>query len=281
MRKLIFLIPALAIPASALADSPYDGPPPITWTNLYIGVHGGWAHDKAEWGDGNNGPTVTALADVPSSTSESTSSDGFLGGFQIGAQKQFGQWVAGLEADLSGSNLETETGTSFRDGDETGGEFPSSFSFETSEFKRSELEVFGTARLRLGYLIKNDLLIYGTGGVAWGKFENTAGSSYSYEFNSPEFRSRDSVVTSASGDSNHIGWTIGAGFERLIGGGWSFKGEYLYADLGEDSVRLTGKGTFRSERTGSEPISQTFQTSTVLNVEHELHILRAGLNYRF
>lgn len=68
---------------------------------------------------------------------------------------------------------------------------------------------------------------------------------------------RDGV---GSGSDTVSGWTIGGGLEVKLDRAWSIKGEYLYVDL-DESINLSG-GPGRA------------------SIE-DLHIVRAGINYKF
>jgi outer membrane immunogenic protein len=100
----------------------------------------------------------------------------------------------------------------------------------------------GTVRGRVGYTFDR-FMPYVTGGVAFGDVEaNIAGFA-------------------GSKDTN-LGWTLGVGIEGVIAGNWTAKVEYLYADLGDTTCSAIACGT-------------------ATNVDLNLNILRAGLNYRF
>jgi outer membrane immunogenic protein len=87
----------------------------------------------------------------------------------------------------------------------------------------------------------NNWLFYVTGGVAGGDF--------------------DQNVPGLAGNSEVLfGWTVGAGVEVAFSGRWSAKLEYLYVDF-EDSTIPT-------------PVPTTADPN-------EVHIIRAGLNYRW
>ena len=58
------------------------------------------------------------------------------------------------------------------------------------------------------------------------------------------------------------GWTVGVGIEGVIAGNWTAKVEYLYADLGDTTCSAVACGV-------------------ATNVDLQLNIVRAGLNYRF
>lgn len=79
----------------------------------------------------------------------------------------------------------------------------------------SKIEDLGTARLRLGYLMTPDSLFYVTGGAAYAREKSTSAS-----------------VPAVNTKADHLGWTLGAGFEYMFAPQWSLKAEYLYADLG-------------------------------------------------
>lgn len=84
-------------------------------------------------------------------------------------------------------------------------------------------------------------LWYVKGGAAWADTE--------YRYN---------VFGTAS--DTRVGWTIGTGFEWALGPQWSAKLEYNYLDFGKDSFAFTGG-----------PV----------DVDTQVHLIKAGLNYRF
>jgi outer membrane immunogenic protein len=100
-----------------------------------------------------------------------------------------------------------------------------------------------TIRGRVGYSWDR-FLPYVTGGLALGDIQ---------------------VSRTAFGGSTETkaGWTIGTGIEGVIVGRWTGKIEYLYADLGSTNCSAASCG------------------GTGVNVDMHMHILRAGVNYRF
>jgi outer membrane immunogenic protein len=175
---------AIAAPASA-ADVPMRGPvykaAPVSlfnWTGFYIGGNAGYG-----WGDSDN------LA--PS---------GWSGGGQVGYNWQYApNWVFGLEADLSGSNLSDSNAVG-------------------APLVNSKVNYFGTARARLGYTVDR-VMVYGTGGLAWA-----------------HNRVNDGLVQD---DQTQVGWTAGAGVEYAFSPNWSTKLEWLYADYGNKIYALS------------------------------------------
>jgi outer membrane immunogenic protein len=103
-RSSLAIVSALvfAAPSAEAADMALKAPPPLpapimSWTGLYIGANagGGWAN--TEWQDNHNsvcpgnGGFNVASCDIPQK------SNSFIGGGQLGARWQTGQWVVGLE----------------------------------------------------------------------------------------------------------------------------------------------------------------------------------------
>jgi outer membrane immunogenic protein len=190
MKRLVLsgialAVAAFAAPANA-ADMPSRAPvykaaplPIFNWTGFYAGVHAGYG-----WGD-----------------SENLSPNGWFGGGQVGYNWQFTpSWVFGLEADLSGADIN----------DSNGGGLP---------ITSSKTNAFGTARARLGYTVDR-VMVYGTGGFAWA-------------------HNRVADIAGVRDDTTHFGWTAGAGVEYAFAPNWSAKVEYLYADYGSENYNLT------------------------------------------
>jgi outer membrane immunogenic protein len=113
----------------------------------------------------------------------------------------------------------------------------------------SEVEWFGTVRGRVGYALDN-LLLYGTGGFAYGDVKSSININGS------------GVSTS----DTQYGWTAGAGFEYGITKNITLKTEYLYVDLGSQTLL-------------DLPINDT--ANLKMDADTHFHTLKAGLNYKF
>jgi outer membrane immunogenic protein len=163
--------------------------------------------------------------------------DHFVAGVTAGYNHQFGNWVVGGEIDASFTDAEESIDPAI------GG---------IEEFQ-SDLDWLATARLRVGYAFDN-ILVYATAGGAAAETEDAVELVGGGFLN--ERRSRK-------------GWTAGAGFEWGISDNWSAKGEYLYVDLGEETVTENGGNVFP----GGGPDTVDF--------EHVYHLGRVGVNYRF
>lgn len=154
------------------------------WTGLYAGAHLGGDFVRN---------SVKGAGDADSST--------VFGGLTAGYNYQTGPWVFGAEGDI-GYGKATKTKTISGVGT-----------------LKSEKDWGGTARLRAGYAIDN-LLVYGTGGLAVGSFHSKL----------------NTTTSSTSKDSTKAGWTLGGGLEYAVAKNISVKGEYLYADYGRENV---------------------------------------------
>ncbi len=245
-----FAFGALMAPAMA-ADFPVKAPPlPVfSWTGLYIGANAGWGtlRDEALPYCTNPGGTAMGIG-CPDVFGGRVRGNGFLGGGQAGYNWQIGRWVLGLETDFQGADINGSTVV-------TGpfnvvGAVPLSgpASYTASE----KLSWLGTTRGRLG-LAFDRLLIYGTGGVAYGN----ASVSQSLRFApGPQSSSATSTMT---------GWTAGGGLEYAFAGNWSAKVEGMFYNLGTISTSSTAVTAFHETKS--------------FNVEGA--IARVGVNWRF
>ncbi|WP_441277753.1 outer membrane protein [Tardiphaga sp. 172_B4_N1_3] len=280
MKKLLiaaFAVAAVATgsPASAadLAARPYTKAPALApvynWTGFYIGGNAGYSWGKSRT-DTTFVNTATGAVIVPpagSITSGNFSMDGAIAGGQIGYNWQTpgSNWVWGLEADAQWSD--ERGGSAYRCANTLiGGACLPGLTFlppgatGTNIAVDQSLEWFGTVRGRVGVLASPTVLLYGTGGLAYGSIKSSAAIT--------GFTPAGVAVVSAGSASDvRIGWTVGAGVEAVISGPWTAKLEYLYMDLGSysSSYSLAPASTVRAD----------------VNSSFTDHILRAGINYRF
>jgi outer membrane immunogenic protein len=258
-RILGGIIMAAALSGSAFAADlgprSYDKAPamvaaPANWSGLYIGGNVGYG-----WGNGN---TDFVFLPAPTNfeidnTTLNSKSKGAIGGAQIGYNWQMGAIVTGLEADIQGSGIKGSARLSpifFNEGDPV---VPGSFL--SSDQK---LSWFGTLRGRLGATVTPDLLLYATGGLAYGHVDASANTFEASSFQFP-----------ASVSKTKAGWTVGAGAEWMFARNWSAKAEYLYLDLGN----VSAIGHFAAD--------PSFFLSTAYTWKIQENIVRAGVNYHF
>ncbi|MGH6816569.1 MAG: hypothetical protein ACREC6_12780, partial [Hyphomicrobiaceae bacterium] len=83
--------------------------PVYRWGGLYVGAHLGgawtdvdWTAVRSPWSDEDEQGGEADEVAVPDGTRLKRGIDGFAGGGHVGIQHQFGRWVLGVEASLSG-----------------------------------------------------------------------------------------------------------------------------------------------------------------------------------
>src|SRR5690606_29037841 len=97
---------------------------------------------------------------------------------------------------------------------------------------QQELDWYGTVRGRLGLLPMPNLLLYATGGVAYGE---TSASNVASDLTNFGF-----VSGRGSANEKHIGWVAGAGAEFMFSDRWTARAEWLHVDLGKADYHLAG-----------------------------------------
>ena len=227
--------------------------PVSNWSGFYVGGNLGYG-----WGDGNTDfsflPSPERFGD--NNTTLGARSTGVTGGAQFGYNWQIGSLVTGLEADIQGSDIKGSargTPTFFGTADLDPNAVLSS---------EQKLSWFGTVRGRLGVTVTPDLLLYGTGGLAYGRVEASANSQFDGGLGAP-----GGLEARASVSKTKVGWTAGAGAEWMFARNWSAKLEYLYVDLGNESAigDLIGDPRFQ--------VGYTWRFRE--------NIARVGVNYHF
>jgi outer membrane immunogenic protein len=188
---------------------------------------------------------------------------GFLGGGQAGYNWQTGAFVLGVETDFDGSTNSksfNNVGTPF-----LGAGVPAILRGDfLSVNGKASLSWLGTTRARVGFVATPDnrLLIYATGGVAYG-----GGSS-----NFSVFDSTTGAFFTGNPSSTRVGWTIGGGVEYAITNNITIRGEYLYADLGSSNFTTVGNPAAALNFPG------VFASA---KIDYNASIFRAGVNYKF
>jgi outer membrane immunogenic protein len=262
-------------------------PPPPMWTGFYVGLNAGGTFAESSGVNMTSTPgacnaiypgcvaspnSSAVLAAVTNVSAPLGSSAGFIGGGQIGYNWQFSsQFVAGLEADIQGIAGSSGSATL-----PAGIKNPSFVDVvtATSQFSRS-LNYIGTVRGRIGFLFTPALLVYGTGGLAYGG-ANVQGNIAAMDLNDsglpfPYF-------SNGSFSDNLVGWTAGGGLEWMFAPHWSAKVEYLYYDLGCVNVPMSTLANF-----AAAPAVPGLFSSVLPNASTHFngHIVRAGINYHF
>lgn len=269
LKVLVTAVAAVAI-FSATARAADPG-----WSGVYLGASAGYGWSKAAIsevpGDQNTATIFLGQPNVASS-SASFGGSGGLGGVQAGYNWHPGQaWLAGIEADINWANL---TGS---------GSTPTLVVFgqNSATLQASQnIQWFGTVRARVGYLVTGDMMLFATGGLAYGRISESAsivlppGASNSQgNFGSGYACGGiygDATCFAGSASRVSTGWTAGAGAEYRLNRHASVKLEYLYVNLGSGSFTLVA----------AHPGALN---PSVLNASGDaaFNLVRAGLNYRF
>jgi len=255
----VALLGFAAIPtAYAASPAPISG-----WTGWYAGVVGGWISQ-----DGSITNSATALPSsgvlagaesrafvqaIPSSVGTGSSS-GTVGG-ELGYNWMLSPTsLIGVETDFSWTGINGSTSVT--------NVAPAPLSRPVTTTGSERLDWLGTARIRTGYLWTPNLLLYITGGLAYG------GESSSVGVNQPPTGPHGHTVnltSSASGAA--LGAAVGAGAEWRLMGNWSVKGEYLYYFLQPEILFISR---------ASDP---GFSLSSIASFQGS--IVRGGLIFKF
>ncbi len=258
-----FAAQAADLPTRKEAPAPVFVPPPFTWTGFYVGVNAGGI-----WSSGSRSATLIdpgagAFLSGYWPGGLGSNQSGFIGGGQAGYNWQTGAFVLGVETDFDGTSL------------------GKTFNYASSPFAgagvpgfllgdnlyvhaKANLDWLGTARARVGFVATPDnrLMIYGTGGFAY------AGGSSNFNV----YDATQGLFWGGSPSSTRTGWTIGAGVEYAVTNNITIRGEYLYVDLGSNTITTTGN------LAASTLLPGTYATA---KINYDASIFRAGVNYKF
>jgi outer membrane immunogenic protein len=224
--------------------------PPLPWYGSFIGGSAGYAfgHDPVTF-EGATGLVAPGLgAIVPFNIAANPS--GFVGGIQYGSNWQTGRFVYGTLSDFSYSDVRASQTAIFAT--------PALGTRAT--VAEQSLAWFSTSRLRGGYLINDNLLLYASGGLASGRAS----------INATNFAPGVACVTGGAclfgnDAQTRFGWAAGLGAEYRMGP-WSMTFDWVHYDLGRLTVSLIDL-----------PAISSFSTSTRLTGD----VMRGGIVYHF
>jgi outer membrane immunogenic protein len=275
-------------PYAPYAPAYYHSAVVYEWTGFYIGLSAGGGfglggidnHVTSGFcnivfvGCDPDQASSAAVAAVPRGF-DKTHPSGFIGGGQIGYNYQMGWFVWGVEADfsgadISGSNSKTATATVV----DVTPMVPVTIVDTIAGTAHQKLDWLGTLRGRVGFVPFTPLLIYATGGLAYGHVSadaNLSETSVLIVASTPI--TTLSTTATASTSSTQWGWTVGGGAEWMFAPHWSLKAEFLYYDLGHVSANMP-----LTQLSGVVPFTTIGITS---RVNFNGDIARGGINYRF
>lgn len=257
---------------SRYARPSYAPPPPVpvfTWSGFYIGGNAGYAFDGRQSSiiTGDTAVRTVAIERGLRPGFGTIREDGFTGGGQIGYNYQlgnvplFGNALGGLGLGTGGVVLGVEADAAYTD-------LRGSAAYITDRFSgfSTSTDFVGTVRGRLGYGFDR-ILVYGTGGFAYGGVNDTA--TYYGVTGTPTFYGHAGSI--------RTGYAYGGGVEFAVptqsllnffqSSAVTVKVEYLHYDLGSYDVPIVNIAS----TTGG--FTQHIRSSG--------NIVRGGINYKF
>ena len=189
--------------------------PVFDWSGFYVGLHAGgvWSRNRYV------GDSAGGAPDWAPGTVFGTEPSGFIGGAQLGYNWHFApNWVAGVEASLSGTTVNRRFASTFGAAD---------------DIYQHRLPFFATFTGRLGYAA-GQTLWYARAGLA------LASTTFRYDDVTLP------TVGSGSASSTRAGWTVGLGVEYAVNQNWSVAAEYNYAKFGGWSAGLNATDAVRA-----------------------------------
>ncbi len=251
-------------PAYAADQAPILKAPPAaiwSWSGFYLCGHGGYGWGRDTFSNLNDHDPFFDIffsGKFPNFVTTGFDSKGLLGGFQAGANWQSGAIVGGLEIDLSGTDIKgSKTTLPAPVGNPLG--------LSTATWTNSDkFALLGSGRARLGYVAWPNVLLYGTGGLAWTRLDQTTDVLIT-SINPAPPPTSNSVGASSVIPSWRFGWVAGIGGEaRISDTNWLVRLEYLHYDFGD-----------------SDSFSDSASSTSVIGGRLTADVVRAGLSYKF
>lgn len=203
---------------------------------------------------------------------------GVIGGGQLGYNYQFSSNVLlGLEADFQGTSI-SGSGAGYGLGGALDKDAVTHLQYGAVN-TTAGIGWMGTARARIGYLVNPTMLLFGTGGLAYGY---TTENVFTYGFHwHPGYEvahpPNQVVPTWQSSNQLNAGWTAGGGAEWMFSQNYSAKIEAIYYNLGSNTV----VGQYSPLLNPSAPSDIAIINAAGTRVTYEGIIARAGVNYHF
>jgi outer membrane immunogenic protein len=233
---------------------------PFSWIGFYAGANIGYGWGRAASSLSLSNPHSDAnLIPYAVANSDVEKAGGVIGGGQLGYNWQvLPHGIVGLETDWQGAGQRSNQ-AAFTNLLPVGPGSNTSVVMNNS----SSILWFGTVRGRIGYAW-DSLLIYGTGGLAYGDVKLAGTVNEALIYNGFPFGGASTFSVSKL----NAGWTVGAGVEGALTNSWTWKIEYLYLDL----------GSIAASQTGPVPV---FNETIAAQARFTDNILRVGFNFRF
>lgn len=261
MKRFAFACFALALgaanaSAADIAARPYAKAPSsvvspaYSWSGFYVGVHGGGGWSR---GDGFADPLPSPAAFNRAADAFALDGSGAVAGVHAGYNWQVAPtWLLGVEADWSWTDINASASAPVRS--------PAGVVFPGTNITRMsrDLDWLASVRGRVGW-VNNALLLYITGGAAWGdvNYFGTTPSVPPFFTWASNFRRTES------------GYVVGAGAEWGVMPNVVLRAEYLY-------YRLHGASAVVDGAPPVPPIQVRYSWN-----DFDTHVGRIGLSYKF
>ncbi len=180
--------------------------PSNTWTGLYAGIHAGYADASFDGIFDNSDTNEEAFP-------EDLDTSGGIVGVHVGYNVQYSSLIFGIEADISGGDLNDTV-----DDRNDGGDGRDTIS--------ADIDFLASLRGRIGFAT-DTLMIYATGGIAYANASFTATDA-------------NTTNQTETVDFDDIGYVLGAGIEKQFYRGLRLRVEGLYYSF-DDKIN-TGDG---------------------------------------
>jgi len=227
----VFAADLLKAPAAPLAVP--------SWNGWYIGgeVGGKWVTE--DWGTKCIQGGAAQFDVCPSSifvgapdSSATFKTSGVRAGVYAGAMFQVNpSWVFGIEGDYAfykkSAAVTGLVGCSTLACQGIPSAFASGFTVAGDSTSVTNKDDF-SLRLRGGFLVTPDIMLYGTGGLAFQRVEATMRCGNTF----PVSPACDFTFLSQTDGAWLPGWTVGGGVEWKFAQNWLLRGEYRYSDFG-------------------------------------------------
>jgi outer membrane immunogenic protein len=254
--------------AAQAADMPVKArpaPAPVmyNWSGFYIGAHIGGAWADLNGHDRFNGERCFEFDGLVcfDDNGFGRNNGRFIGGGQIGFNSQVGQWVWGIEGQISG--------VASNDDDDACGFFVLESGARDHLFRcRNRSGWIATIAARLGVTFGQTgnwlLYIKGGGAFADARFDVRLRDDCALAICDNDFAFNNN-------DRTRSGWMIGAGLEYGAWGNWSWKLEYNFMDFGSRTIHF--------DNVVLNCIDCGLRRD--LDFDLQVHVVKFGLNYRF
>ncbi len=280
-----------------------------TWQGFYAGLSAGYSlAGNSSYESQNVGPSwihnpnagkFGNIALAPSiglstmSGGGTINQSGFLGGIQIGYNFQCNSnIIIGFETDIQGADIHGGRGGR-RIGVASLAGLPNDYVADSTSLGLNQFDAgvsyLGTLRGRLGYLLTQEVMLYGTGGLTYGEayssMTQSALENVTYNYNPPGSppipQGYSTNIWTGNGQQSQLltGWNAGGGVEWMFKNSWTVKFEAIYWDLGKISRDTIAYGI--SGNTDNDNYLSTLNNFGLNHFSSSNNgiILRAGLNY--